>query len=219
MYFHGVLLIHFRPFLKLKLTSSTISPRAICAEASRNITSLVRVYKNLYTLRRVPVFVPYLLLTAELNMLVQTRWWPDEDPLAQNARSEENLQYLSELSLACPFAKRAITICKSFRDRWDGNTNTDIKIPEFGSQRIPRLAWDHVQTFFHPDEELMPAHTVKTDPIRQQSLSATGIGICLFPLQTDPLRKLLQSPSSRNEDQSKTARLRKNLEAWGLEEA
>src|SRR3954470_12431333 len=51
MYFHCTLLIHFRPFLKLKITATSVSPRSICVEASENISALVQAYKSLYGLR------------------------------------------------------------------------------------------------------------------------------------------------------------------------
>jgi hypothetical protein len=221
MYFHCTLLIHFRPFLKLKIIASSISPRFICVEASKNILALVQVYQSLYGLRRVPVFAPYLILNAELGMMVENTWWGDET--AADTHTAENFEYLAELATACPFAQRAITIRNFFRDRWNGNVHRSDRATmdeeaDIDVKEGPQMAWDRRGTFFQPNRELEPHHTRKSDPNRQQNLSPTGLGICLFSLQADPLKEILHRYSHDQDQQDGVEGMQEKLEACGLEE-
>jgi hypothetical protein len=150
MYFHCTLLIHFRPFLKLKVIASSISPQFICVEAAKNILALAQAYRSLYDLRRVPVFTPYLVLNAELGMMVENTWWAGET--VADTHSAENFGYLAELVPAWPFAQRSITICNFFQDRWNGNTHSSVRAAMDEESGIdvkegPRLAWDQRETF------------------------------------------------------------------------
>jgi hypothetical protein len=70
MYYHFAILLLFRPFINLQITSSGVSPRDVCNQAADAIAALVNSYSQLYTLRRTPSFVPYFVLTSSITHLV-----------------------------------------------------------------------------------------------------------------------------------------------------
>ena len=224
MYFHCAVLLHFRPFLSLRIANSPISPRAMCEEASRNISSLAKVYRSLYGLRRTPVFIPYLLLTAELAKMMDRRHWPEGNDSIPDPYPGENINYLTALTQSHLFAKRAISICNFFRHQWGFGTVHHLDRPaqlEAGENKIDDevgLAWPHSLTFFRPDSDLERLHEGVPRSYSQQGLSITGRGLSLFSLQGDPLRKILPSIPRSINDQSYFERSRKGLEACGFEE-
>ncbi|KFY05408.1 hypothetical protein O988_00019 [Pseudogymnoascus sp. VKM F-3808] len=70
MYYHYAVLLLFRPFIKLSIISSSISPRYVCCQAADAIAVLVRSYSKLYTLQRTPSFMPCIVLTSSIAHLV-----------------------------------------------------------------------------------------------------------------------------------------------------
>jgi len=70
MYYHYAILLLFRPFIKLEFVGSGVSPRDVCSQAADAITALVNSYDQLYTLRRTPSSVPYIVLAASITHLV-----------------------------------------------------------------------------------------------------------------------------------------------------
>jgi hypothetical protein len=70
MYYHFAILLLFRPFIKLDIIGSGVSPRHVCSQAADAISALVNSYSQLYTLRRTPSFVPYFVLTSSITHLV-----------------------------------------------------------------------------------------------------------------------------------------------------
>ena len=69
MYYHSAVMLLFRPFIRLSIPRSAISPREVCFEAANAITSLLGSYNRLYSLRRTPSFVPHLILTSSIMHL------------------------------------------------------------------------------------------------------------------------------------------------------
>lgn len=70
MYYQFAILLLLRPFIKLDIIGSGMSPRDICLQAADAITALVKSYSNLYTLRRTPSFVPYFVCTSSIAHLI-----------------------------------------------------------------------------------------------------------------------------------------------------
>ena len=70
MYYHYAILLLFRPFIKLDIMGSGVSPQDVCGQASDAIQALTKSYSQLYTLRRTPSFVPYFVLTSTIAHLV-----------------------------------------------------------------------------------------------------------------------------------------------------
>ncbi|KFY68534.1 hypothetical protein V496_00995 [Pseudogymnoascus sp. VKM F-4515 (FW-2607)] len=70
MYYHYVVLLLFRPFIKLSIVSSSISPRDVCSQAADAIAALVRSYSKIYALQRTPSFMPCIVLASSITHLV-----------------------------------------------------------------------------------------------------------------------------------------------------
>jgi hypothetical protein len=121
MYYHYAILLLFRPFLKLDLVGSTVSPREICRQAAEAICALTNSYSKLYTLERTPSFVPYFILTAGITHLVSLgNGWATKEPLVQS------IQHLKGMSGGHGVAGRAIGILRYLVLRW----GIDIRFDE-----------------------------------------------------------------------------------------
>ncbi|KAJ9651383.1 hypothetical protein H2198_009327 [Neophaeococcomyces mojaviensis] len=223
MYFHFVVLALFRPFLNLRIAHSPVSPRSICTEAARNILALVKSYKSLYTLRRIPTFVPYLILSAEVVTMMDIRWWPDKRLTTQDIHFRESIDYLADLATPHLFAQRAISLCNFFRERWEiGDAHSTGLATDYERERTKRnrefvLALPHAKTFFRPDDELKRYHERVPIPNTRRRPSAPGLGFHPFPLQGHPLRKILAVAKQAIGDDGSFEALRKELEACGFE--
>ncbi|KAL6917071.1 hypothetical protein FSST1_008566 [Fusarium sambucinum] len=69
MYYHFAILLLFRPFIKLRIIGSQVSPRDVCLEAANAIQDLLMSYSRLYSLKRAPSFMPYFALTSSIMHL------------------------------------------------------------------------------------------------------------------------------------------------------
>ena len=69
MYYHFAVLLLFRPFITLRIIASNILPRDVCCQAADAIQRLLRSYSRLYTLRRMPSFIPYFIFTSSVMRL------------------------------------------------------------------------------------------------------------------------------------------------------
>lgn len=70
MYYHYAILLLFRPFIKLDIVGSGVSPRDVCHQAAQAISTLLTSYNQLYTLRRTPSFVPFFILASTITHLM-----------------------------------------------------------------------------------------------------------------------------------------------------
>jgi hypothetical protein len=69
MYYHFAIILLFGPFTKVRFLGSSVAPKEICLQAAITITSLVGVYRQLYSLRRTPSFFPYIVLASSIIQL------------------------------------------------------------------------------------------------------------------------------------------------------
>jgi hypothetical protein len=152
MYFHFAVLIFFRPFRDQNITESTTSPRKICTEAAQNLFTLIKSYKDLYTLRRVPSFVPYMILTANLAYVVDLadETLSDSDDLA-------SLSYLQDMCSSHDFAERALDIVDYFSEMWGVQTRGGDSGVRLLRERLRKAGHSHpahdvagTDTFFLP---------------------------------------------------------------------
>lgn len=121
MYYHFAILLLFRPFIKVEIVASSLSPRDICSQAANAITTLVRSYSHLYTLRRTPSFVPYFVLTSAITHAVTlgtSRAGPEQ--LIQG------LEDLKEMRGAHGFANRGIDILHYLINHWEVGNSQDF---------------------------------------------------------------------------------------------
>ena len=112
-YYHTVVMHLFRPFLKVDLTNSKVSPRDICTSCARNGTSLMGTHRRIYGLRRVPVVSTHILLsTSIIHMLT-----------LPNSLSAQDLALsitcLREMSSNYAFCTRCLHIIMTLSQQWN----------------------------------------------------------------------------------------------------
>lgn len=145
MYYHFAILLLFRPFWNLEIFESTTLPRTVCNEAAQSIFVLIRSYKDLYTLRRTPSFVPYIILTASLAYVADIKGELTGDGMTSLAYGSEGLTFLEEMCKSHFFARRSVEIIKFFTEKWG------LQVPEHDALR-PRSP--------HSDDEDQPNTTL-----------------------------------------------------------
>jgi hypothetical protein len=114
MYFHCAILLLFRPFIHLRLIGSRVSPRDVCSQTADAILTLVRSYDQLYTLKRTPSFVPYIVLTSCISHLVGVR---NSSPALSSFR--QGVRDLTAMTVCHGFAKRGLYVLRWFADHWE----------------------------------------------------------------------------------------------------
>lgn len=130
MYYHFAILLLFRPFIKLEIVGSGVSPRDVCAQAADALQTLVNSYAQLYTLRRTPSFVPYFVLAASITHLV-THGTGRSGPEAFN----QCVLDLKNMAGCHGFASRAHDILQFLAEHWEvpiemepSEDRTDVKV-------------------------------------------------------------------------------------------
>jgi hypothetical protein len=127
MYYHFAILLLFRPLIKLRLIGSLVTPRDVCSQAADAISSLLRSYSQLYTLRRTPSFVPYFVLTSSIMHLAigatfskagdAEQAMPSVEPrVAEAIRS--GIADLTEMAPCHFFAEQALNILRYLAKKW-----------------------------------------------------------------------------------------------------
>lgn len=124
MYYHYAILLLFRPFIKLSLIGSGVSPRDVCNQAADAISALTSSYAQLYTLRRTPSFVPHFVLASSITHLVTLG----------NAKTgvekvTQGITDLREMASCHGFAARACNILRHLAKKWDIEVPHDSKEP------------------------------------------------------------------------------------------
>jgi hypothetical protein len=120
MYYHFAILMLFRPFIKLEIVGSGVSPRDVCAQAADAIMALVNSYAQLYTLRRTPSFVPYFVLAASITHLVvfgTGRGGPEQ--------LHQGIADLKTMAVCHGFATQARDILRFLADHWQVDVALD----------------------------------------------------------------------------------------------
>ena len=113
MYYHTVVLHLFRPFLKLNVMKSNVSPREICMECADSAAGLVAAYRRIYGLRRVPVLLTHVILTSSIIHLMHL---PSTSAALHLA---EGITSLRETTLCHGFSVRLSGIIVSLAKRWN----------------------------------------------------------------------------------------------------
>ncbi|KAI9880982.1 MAG: hypothetical protein M1830_009476 [Pleopsidium flavum] len=112
MYYHTVVLHLFRPFLKVHLLDSSVSPRGICTKSAENVSSIIDTYRNYYGLRRVCLLMAHILLSSSTVHLLNLPNPSATHDLAQGIRD------LKEMSINHAFAGRCLRIIISLGQKW-----------------------------------------------------------------------------------------------------
>lgn len=126
MYYHAAILLLFRPFIKLRFVGSGVSPRDVCSQSAETVAGLIQSFQKLYTLRRTPAFVPYIVLTSSIVHLASAKVPGNKGPI---------LQAGEDLRMMCGchgFARRALLILKILAQHWeiDISLDSDSEEPE-----------------------------------------------------------------------------------------
>ena len=103
----------FRPFLKVDLTNSRVSPRDICTSCARNSTSLMGTHRRLYGLRRVPIVSTHILLSASIIHLLNL---PNPSSAQDLALS---ITCLREITANHAFATRCLNVIMALSQQWN----------------------------------------------------------------------------------------------------
>ena len=136
MHYHFAILLLFRPFIKLGIIGSRVSPKDVCAQASDAISALVKSYKQLYTLRRTPSFVPYFILASSIAHMVtvsSSRTGPEQ--------LRQGIDDLKEMSKCHMISIRALDILRYLIRHWevDGlNDDEDAELEDIKKICRPR---------------------------------------------------------------------------------
>lgn len=155
MYYHFAIVLLFRPFIKLRIRGSEVSPREICSEAADAIMGLSKSYSQLYTLQRTPSFVPYFVLTSSIMHLaiaasrtpsqeehqtggVSTQQPPSGHPPAGVVSPQvdphvtksinQGIADLTEMAPCHHFAEQALNILRYLARKW--NIEVDVDVPQ-----------------------------------------------------------------------------------------
>lgn len=137
MYYHFAILLLFRPLIKLRITGSKVTPRDVCLQAAEAISSLLKSYSQLYTLRRTPSFVPYFVLTSAIMHLALGASNPDQPGTMTDAEAAQSnprvsaalrqgIADLTEMAPCHNFAEQALNILRYLAKKW----NIDVNISE-----------------------------------------------------------------------------------------
>lgn len=107
----------FGPFVGLRIIASDVSPWQVCTQAANAISAIIRSYSNLYTLRRTPSFVPYVVLSSSIFYLAMVH----EDKSSVDSRGQliQNISDLKEMSSCHGLAARALDILQFLAELWD----------------------------------------------------------------------------------------------------
>jgi hypothetical protein len=183
MYYHYAILLLFRPFIKLDIVGSGVSPSDVCHQAAQAISTLLTSYNQLYTLRRTPSFVPFFILTSTITHLVA---------LGNGQAGTERLhQGMSDLKIMIDchgFATRARQILYFLRNIWNvdivfehlpGDDGGDEEEENYIACRPKAISTNHWSLNFQTEDiipNIAPAQGANENPL-----------FWLFPFQGRPL--------------------------------
>ncbi|KAH0543659.1 hypothetical protein FGG08_002097 [Glutinoglossum americanum] len=123
MVFHDFIIHLFRPFLKVRLLGSTVSPRAACTQSAEEISRLMTTYRDMYGLRRIVVLAAHIILSSSTILLLNLPCPKASRNLVQCIRD------LEEMSAHNIFCYRSLDIIRSLAQKWS------IAIPEEAQPR------------------------------------------------------------------------------------
>lgn len=119
-YYHIVVMHLFRPFLKVDLTNSKISPRDICTSCASNGASLIGTYRQIYGLRRIPLIATHILLSTSIIHLLNL---PNPSSAQDLALS---ITCLREISANHVFANRSLHIVIALSHKWNIHLPSEV---------------------------------------------------------------------------------------------
>lgn len=191
MFYHFAVILLFRPFLNLTFLGSSTSPQIVCIQAAESIASLVQSYRQLYTLRRTPSFVPYMILTSDLALMIANGTRHHESrTIDANNYDVDWIRTSEELAAPHPFARKAADILCHFARLWQIPMPENLLHGYHQSQmaKDPDVSREALspKTFFRPRANLAPPAAKSRSEGVNLSLSPIDIFFSLFPAQEIP---------------------------------
>ena len=150
MYYHTVVLHLFRPFLKVDLLDSSVSPRDICTQSAESVSSLVARYRNYYGLRRVCVILAHIILSSCTVHLLNLATPSATHSLAEGIRA------LREMAMNSGFAGRCLRIIISLSKKWGINLPTEVQEATDAVSPTTMLPSPNSDEFFAPLQQNDP---------------------------------------------------------------
>jgi len=125
LFYHSALLLLFQPYISLRLTNSPVLPQEVCYQAADAISSIVKSYSNLYTLRRTPSFVPYFVFVSSVIHLIAVKNEPTN--VEHRQRLVQGTLDLEEMAGWHGFALRALGTIRYLATCWNNSTTPSTK--------------------------------------------------------------------------------------------
>ena len=121
LFYHTAVLHLFRPFLKVDLTNSAVSPREVCAACAAKVASLLRDYRKVYGLRRQCLILCHITLSSSIIYLINL---PDPTAVADLKTA---VTVLKEMSTSHAFANRILDIIGRLAKQWNKKLPVEIQ--------------------------------------------------------------------------------------------
>lgn len=137
MYYHSAVLLLFRPFLKVVLMDSEISPRQKCTESARKISSLASTYNRIYGLRCSIVTLTHLICTACIIHLLDL---PD---ISAARDLEQGIRDLKNLAVNHAIANRYLHTILGLSEQWH------MRLPENVARAVEEIKSVAVPNVYH----------------------------------------------------------------------
>ncbi|EXL66302.1 hypothetical protein FOPG_17518 [Fusarium oxysporum f. sp. conglutinans race 2 54008] len=160
MYYHFAILLLFRPLIKLRIIGSQVSPRDVCLEAANAIQDLLMSYSRLYTLKRVPSFMPYFALTSSIMHLTIMAVTAPREELDTTERtdshvskaSNQGITRLAEMTPCHYITEQAPRILCYLAKKWnvDVDVNTGAILNHEEYERVIRSCTSSLNSFLLP---------------------------------------------------------------------
>lgn len=134
MYYQFIIMQLFRPLVGLRIIGSQVSPRDICLEATRAIQNLLTSYSQLYTLKRVPYFMPYFVLTSSITQFTIIAATVQASGLNMTTDShvsellKQGIDSLAEMTPCHRITKHTSRIICFLPKKWNINVGVDTDV-------------------------------------------------------------------------------------------
>ncbi len=175
MYYHTAVLHLFRPFLKVDLLDSNISPRGICTQSAESVASLVALYRKYYGLRRVCVIVAHVILASCTVHLLNL-----PSPSATHSLAE-GIRALKEMSVSSGFAGRCLRIVVALSKKWGISLPPEVQEATAAVSPESMIPSPINEQFFTP---LRMHHTPRSDYQRRYSATETVMPVASVTTNT-----------------------------------
>lgn len=151
MYYYFGILHLFGPFVDMEFLGSGVVPMEIFKQAVEAISALTDTYRRLYSLRRVPCFVPHICLTSSFARLMVTESLQSR-PSALTREHVQGVFHLQEMAASQACAGSGINMLQNLltsletgqhdkADRWTAALNTSPNaLNRFFAQDVTRAS-------------------------------------------------------------------------------